>query len=141
MIGATLFALLFIAAGGCVCWFTLSSILDYRRRVARSSLADGTVVSLREEGDEDVVYKIPIVRYTPAGRGDVKFESSLRRHPPKYKVGDRVKVFYNPHDPKHEAEILGGYTVYVVIAAVFGVPFVAIGIVVLVACVVRGACT
>jgi hypothetical protein len=138
VIAPLLFSLLFMAAGGLVCWFAWTSARDERRRIARSSLADGVVVAVRDESDEDVTYKVPIVRYAPAGRSELQFESKIRRHPPPYKVGDRVKVFYNPHAADKEADIVRGPLRYVALALGFGLPFIAIGAAVFFAYVVPG---
>ena len=65
----------------------------------------------------DQAYEYPVVHFTtPEGVG-VDFEATIRQHPPKYSVGDRVPVTYEAGDPQ-KADIAG--TQWIGILAILG---------------------
>ena len=84
-----------------------SGAVDYDRQQARAVRAEGVVTEIRfDDRHPDQTYEYPVVHFTtPEGVG-VDFEATIRRHPPKYTVGDRVQVAYEAGDPQ-KADIAG----------------------------------
>jgi hypothetical protein len=109
---------LFGTVGVVLTRFGYSGAVDYDRQQARAARAEGVVTEIRfDERPGDQTYEYPVVHFTtPEGAG-VDFEATIRQHPPKYKVGDRVQVTYQAGDPP-KADIAG--TEWIGILAILG---------------------
>ena len=117
-LGLLFMAALFGTIGVALTRLGYSSAVEYDRRQARAARAEGVVIEIRfDERPGDQTYEYPVVHFTtPEGVG-VDFEATIRQHPPKYSVGDRVSVTYEPGSPE-KADIAG--TEWIGILAVLG---------------------
>ena len=117
-LGPLFLGVLFGTIGVVLTRFGYSGLVDYDRRQARAARAEGVVTEIRyDERPGDQTYEYPVVHFTTADGHGVDFEASIRQHPPKYKVGDRVQVTYDAGEP-HKADIAG--TEWIGILAVLG---------------------
>lgn len=116
--------------------FIVGFILCWRTSIfmARAERANGTIVRLDQEidGDGGRSYR-PIVCYTPAGRTEIEFRSTLVSSPSPFKVGDSVIVLYEPNAPER-AEIKAFLPLWfpTLICVSLGIAFLTIGCLVLV---------
>ena len=117
-LGLLFMGVLFGTIGVVLTRFGFSGAVDYDRQQARAVRAEGVVTEIRiDDRDSDQTYEYPVVHFTtPEGVG-VDFEATIRQHPPKYKLGDRVTVTYEAGDPQH-ADIAG--TEWIGILAILG---------------------
>ena len=84
-------------------------MLTQRRKPIASAFAAGVVVELRKQvfnPGSGGVY-CPTVEFSTASGQSVRFESSFGTMPASHKVGQAVKVLYDPNEP-HIAEIESG---------------------------------
>jgi hypothetical protein len=44
---------------------------------------------------------LPVVEFTSAAKKRIRFNGEVASWPPRYKVGDRAKVLYDPQNPDH----------------------------------------
>jgi hypothetical protein len=117
-LGLLFMGVLFGTIGVAMTRFGYSGAIDYDRQQARAVRAEGVVTEIRfDDRHSDQTYEYPVVHFTtPEGVG-IDFEATIRQHPPKYSVGDRVTVTYEPGDPQH-ADIAG--TEWIGILAILG---------------------
>jgi hypothetical protein len=97
-----------LIAIGCL-WAGISALIKGRRKRAGSASAPGVVVELQKKSfnpGSGGVYCPTIEFSTPTGE-IVRFESSFGTMPASHKVGQAVKVLYDPQKP-HTAEIESG---------------------------------
>lgn len=87
----------------------IGGIITYtrqRRRFAGMTPVNGEVIDLRREvvnpGKPGIL--CPVVRFTSAAGQEVEFQSAFGSRPAMHKVGQRVRVLYDPAEP-HNAEI------------------------------------
>lgn len=64
---------------------------------AASGRAEGEVIGMAGHGRG----RAPIVEFTPATGHAVRFEGSFSSKPPRYRIGERVQVVYDPASPAH----------------------------------------
>ena len=66
-----------------------------------------------------------IVRFKTAGGESIEFETRAATEPPSYRIGQRVKVIYNPNRPRNARtrDFLGLYLASFICAVVGGVFF------------------
>jgi hypothetical protein len=117
--------ILVLLGGGALCGATgyfflslgLSAQARYRKTLASAERTEGVVIEMRRDHTLDDIFDYPVVRFTTVEGRQVDFEASIRRNPPKHKVGDKVPVYYQRADPK-QADIVGtesfGYDMFVV---------------------------
>jgi hypothetical protein len=117
-LGPLFLGLLFGTIGVVLTRIGVSGLFEYDRQQAQAARAEGVVTEIRfDERPGDQTYEYPVVHFTtPEGVG-VDFEATIRQHPPKYKVGDRVAVTYEAGDPQR-ADIAG--TEWIGILAILG---------------------
>lgn len=53
----------------------------------------------------------PIVRFTAFDNSQVQFTEQSCSHPPRYEIGEQVKVLYNPQN-FHEARVFSAFGMY-----------------------------
>lgn len=124
---------------------TGAAIAGYGARFRRrSERAQGTVIELRAvasptstgpvSGASGPQYR-PVVEFTTVDGRRVRAESRFASNPPPARVGNPVRVFYDPNDPERiqldTAVGRGGCLAFALI--LFGAVLVAIGVVVLIA--------
>ena len=101
-------ALSFLVSIGCLVAGVRALVLQRRRRAA-STLASGVVVGLQKQiinpGTSGVY--CPTVEFATASGETIRFESAYGSMPASYKVGQAVKVLYDPKAPD-SAEIDSG---------------------------------
>jgi hypothetical protein len=71
-----------------------------RQFLAVAVAADGVVVDLSQSVDEDGSTYFPVVRFVAPDGQVVRFESGIGSNPPDYRVGDPVRVLYDPSNPR-----------------------------------------
>lgn len=122
-----LLGLLFIALGAFAILAACFSLRQTRRLVAESLPAAGEVVALREQRGRRVMYA-PVVRFTTQLGQTVEFPDEVSSNRPRYRVGERVRVHYDRHDPS-DARVAPTYKLYVseIIFAAVGAFFAAVG--------------
>ena len=111
LLGSTISCLIAI---GCL-WAGVSALVTQRRTRAASASAVGVVVELQKQvanPGSGGVYCPTIEFSTPSGE-IVRFDSSYRTMPASHKVGQAVKVLYDPKAP-HTAEIDSGLSNWLV---------------------------
>lgn len=99
---------------GCLVAGVRALIMQRRQREA-STLASGVVVALQKQvlnpGSSGVY--CPTIEFTTASGEDVRFESSYGTMPASHKVGQVVRVLYDPKNP-NSAEIDSGLSKWLV---------------------------
>ena len=135
-----LFALVFGAVGGFMCWAAIDLLRKERAKLAVSKKVEGVVIAMKEDrsGSENV-FRYPVVRFTTEAGALFDIEASVRTEPPRHEVGDRVVVAYDPADPA-SGDIAGTETFGLVLLLLLGIPFLLAGIGVLSKCVIMRAC-
>ena len=111
LLGSTISCLIAI---GCL-WAGVSALVTQRRTRAASASAVGVVVELQKQvanPGSGGVYCPTIEFSTPSGEL-VRFDSSYGTMPASHKVGQAVKVLYDPKEP-HTAEIDSGLSNWLV---------------------------
>lgn len=85
----------------------------------------GRVIALEESQDEDGVTYSPIFEFTVNGQR-YEAESGISSDPPAHRVGDDIRIRYNPANPSHADEdtFLNSPWIYGGILAVFVVALV-----------------
>ena len=134
-------SLIFGGLGAAICWFTIRALLRQRAKDLVASRAPGKVIEMRiDRSGSDDNYFYPLVEFMTASGQRVEFESSIRSTPAPYKVGDAVQVVYDAAAPS-SAEIAGvESSPSVLLLVFFGVPFLLIGLGILIRCVILGLC-
>jgi hypothetical protein len=79
---------------------SVRSIVTTRQFLAVAVAADGVVVDLSESVDEDGSTYFPVVRFVAPDGQVVRFKSGIGSNPPDYRVGDPVRVLYDPSNPR-----------------------------------------
>ena len=104
----------FLIAIGCA-WASVNALITQRRKRAVSTSASGVVVDLQKRvfnpGSAGVY--CPVVEFRTGSGEVVRFESSRGTMPATHKVGQTIKVVYNPQEP-HTAEIESGLSKWLV---------------------------
>jgi Protein of unknown function (DUF3592) len=118
----------FLIAIGCA-WACVKALIMQRRKQATSTFASGVVVELQKRvfnpGSAGVY--CPVIEFRTGSSQVVRFESSFGTMPATHRVGQTVRVFYNPKEPQ-TAEIESGLSSWLVpgcllALVVFGVFF------------------
>jgi hypothetical protein len=133
---------IFGGVGSLLLWWAVPARAAYLRALEGSARAEGLVVEMRRERSELSIYDYPLVRFTTPGGRVVDFEASIRRDPPRHKVGDRVPVYYSRDDPSR-ADIVGTEAFSILMAMALGVVFLLVGLlsaVLLMRCLFLGEC-
>jgi hypothetical protein len=99
--------------------------------IGRAVEADGEVIDLdrsRSSSSSSTTYR-PVVAFTTATGKRVEFTSSVGSSPPSHRVGERVKVLYQPADPQ-SARLKSFFHLWFGFLIVFalGLVFAAIGL-------------
>ena len=97
-----------LVAVGCLIGSVAAYFSQSRKRRGFIS-GTGTVVGLEKRifrAGSAGVY-CPVVEFMPGAGETIRFESAFGSNPASQKVGDKVKVVYNPQNPK-EAEVDSG---------------------------------
>ncbi len=99
--------------------------------IGRAVEADGEVIDLdrsRSSSSSSTTYR-PVVAFTAATGKRVEFTSSVGSSPPSHRVGERVKVLYQPADPQ-SARLKSFFHLWFGFLIVFalGLVFAAIGL-------------
>lgn len=81
-------------------YYGVSQIVKAASFKAKASVATGEVVRNEERLLRAARYIYhPIVKYTPEGGTEFEFKGHTGSNPPEHKVGDTVRVIYNPQNP------------------------------------------
>jgi hypothetical protein len=124
---------LFGTVGVVMTYYGYSGAVDYDRQQARAVRAEGVVTEIRfDERPGDQTYEYPVVHFTTQEGVGVDVEATIRQHPPKYSVGDRVTVTYEPGEPQR-ADIAGTQWMSVLIVLGLGLSALFAGVMVLAA--------
>lgn len=93
--------------------------------VSGERYVDGTVVSFSRDGSGEM----PVVEFMPANGETVRFTGAVGSNPSEFKIGEQVRVRYNPDDPR-DATIDRYWQTWSVPTwlAIFGAPFLLGGI-------------
>jgi hypothetical protein len=99
--------------------------------IGRAAEAEGRVIELersRSSSRSSATYR-PVVEFTTATGRRIEFTSSVGSSPPSHRVGEPVKVLYNPADPQG-ARIKSFFQLWFAFLLVFflGLVFAAIGL-------------
>jgi hypothetical protein len=121
-------AAVFGTVGAMLCWFALPGIRAYQLRLARGRRAPGIVTRIRlDASDSETTHECPIVEFVNAAGEKVEFEASIRRSPPRYRIGDAVEVLYDAGEDG-KPDIAGTEWTGLVAVAAFGLLALAIGL-------------
>lgn len=121
------FALLFLAIGVGLLVGAVRNVMGTRSTLAKSILTTGTVVANRERRDGDTVY-VPEVSFTTADGHEASFVSQLGSRPAEFKVHDKVRVMYQPGQPRDASICTPRHLWFTAIAlATVGVVFIGVG--------------
>jgi hypothetical protein len=90
------------AVGGGALWWR-----DQQRFIATAAVADGTVTELRRSGSRSNTMA-PVVVFRTASGQQVTWVSATSSNPPAYRVGERVRMQYDPANPS-SAQIEGSF--------------------------------
>jgi hypothetical protein len=71
-----------------------------QRFLAKASTADGVVVRVDKVRDEKGTVYYPVVRFVTASGQVVEYTDNVGQKPPAYRVGDAVRVLYDPANPQ-----------------------------------------
>jgi uncharacterized protein DUF3592 len=93
---------------------------EYEKTLTSAERTEGVVIEMRRDHSLDDIFDYPVVRFTTAEGAQVDFEASIRRNPPKHKVGDKVPVYYQRADPK-QADIVGTQVFGNQVLIIFGI--------------------
>jgi hypothetical protein len=100
-LAVTKYLMALIGAGmlvvACCLYFNVRAFLGTAER------AEGTVIALRRQHSSDSTTFVPVVRFQLRTRR-VEFDSGAGSNPPRYTVGDKVAVLYQPANP-YQAKI------------------------------------
>jgi hypothetical protein len=105
---------------------------DTRSFISRAAETEGRVIALDRSrsgsGSSSTTYR-PVVEFTSGTGKRIEFTSNVGSNPPSHRVGDSVKVLYNPADPD-SARIKSFFQLWFVfiIFFVLGLIFAAIGL-------------
>jgi hypothetical protein len=93
--------------------------------ISADRFVDGTVVDIADTGKSYA----PVVEFMPPHGGPVRFTDGLGSNPPAFRVGEGVRVRYNPDDP-HDARIDQFWHIWFVptFFGIFSTPFLLLGI-------------
>lgn len=78
--------------------YALSSTHEF---IQKSETANGTVVDLERSRSRRSTTYHPVVRFTARDGKEYEVRSSAGSNPPGYRIGEGVRVFYDPDDPDH----------------------------------------
>jgi Protein of unknown function (DUF3592) len=107
VVADVLVLLLFLLPGMVPLAFGVRQVFVTRAFLAKSAAADGVVVQLDKvaakstTGPGRVTIYYPVVRFTAANGRVVQFTRGVGSDPPDYRVGDAVRVHYDPSNPQH----------------------------------------
>ena len=122
--------LIFLGVGGLMALIALIFFFRTRRFLESAVPAQGVVTALVESSGSEggIVYK-PVVQFTTADGQTAGFTGNVGSNPPRYSVGQTVKVLYSPTNPA-DARIPGFFGMWFVpvFLGIFGATFLAIGI-------------
>jgi Protein of unknown function (DUF3592) len=100
-LAVTKYLMALIGAGmlvvACCLYFNVREFLGTAERT------EGTVVALRRQVSSDSTTYVPVVRFQLAHR-HIEFDSGIGSRPPRYTVGEKVPVLYQPANP-YQAKI------------------------------------
>ena len=122
--------LILLGVGGLMAAIALFFFFRTRRFLESAVPAQGVVTALVESSGSEggTVYK-PVVQFTTADGQTAGFTGSVGSNPPRYSVGQTVKVLYSPTNPS-DARLPGFFGMWFVpvFLGIFGATFLAIGI-------------
>jgi hypothetical protein len=102
----------FVLAGALLIGLGVREFVTTQRFLAKASTADGVVVRVDKvvdyqwvgSGDERTYEKVtayyPVVRFVTASGQVVQYTDDVGEDPPAYRVGDSVRVLYDPANPQ-----------------------------------------
>jgi len=106
-----LFAAVFIG-GILFCIAACARAWKTRRFATSARVADGTVIRFEHITDvEGPNTFAPVVRFTPHAGAEVEFTDRVSSSWPKQRIGEQVRVLYDPDNPG-KAHIAGGFRLY-----------------------------
>ncbi|MGH2710858.1 MAG: DUF3592 domain-containing protein [Actinomycetota bacterium] len=122
--------LIFLGVGGLMALIALIFFFRTRRFLESAVPAQGVVTGLvaSSGGEGGTVYK-PVVQFTTADGQTAGFTGNVGSNPPRYSVGQTVKVLYSPTNPS-DARIPGFFGMWFVpvFLGIFGAAFLGVGI-------------
>jgi F0F1-type ATP synthase assembly protein I len=110
-------------------FYGIGAGLTYRQRTfeRQGAQAQGEVISLAQNCDDDGCTYSPVVRFKTQGGQTFSFESTYSSSPPSHDVGDTVTVIYSRDNPE-KAVIYGEGQVFRIIFMVVGGIVVTLGL-------------
>lgn len=110
-------------------FFGIGAGLTYRQRTLEGQgvHAQGTVINLTENCDEDGCTYKPVVRFETQDGQSVSFNGRYSSSPPAYQIGETVTVNYSLEEPK-KAVIVGEGQLFRIIFMIAGGVVITIGL-------------
>ena len=91
------FAIIFGGIGTILLVIALVFGISTQLFISQASVADGTVISAASP--DSTRKSVATISFTTSGGQIFQFNSSVNSSPPEFRLGQQVKVFYNPSDP------------------------------------------
>jgi len=109
--GDAVFAVIFL---GGIAFFAAACARAWKtkRFAAAARAADGTVIRFEPITDVEGPNTLaPVVRFKPEAGEEIEFTDSVSSRWPKQRIGEQVRVLYDPGNPG-KAHIAGGFRLY-----------------------------
>lgn len=113
-------------------WIGGSWHADTQRRIATMVPATGTIVALdartSRTSDRNGLVYYPVVEFRTSKAETIRFQGEIGSNPSPYKVGDQVKVLYDPQAP--QSAVIDSWEIWLpsTVLLGFGGIFVLIGV-------------
>lgn len=118
---------IYIILFGLIFYGTAAGLSYKQRSLEKEGIqAQGKVVSLVQNCDDDGCTYAPVTRFTTENGQSISFQSSYYSSPPAYDVGESVVVVYSPENPE-KAVIKGEGWVLRIIFMILGGVVIAFG--------------
>jgi Protein of unknown function (DUF3592) len=103
-------------------------IVNEQHFLNTASKAEGTVVEMVERKADNGTAYAPVYVFNDAVGHEQKVYSRWSSYPPAYRVGEKIRVIYNPHAPQ-DAQIEGFFDMWgwMMIVGVIGLVYAVIG--------------
>jgi len=120
------FSLTFLGVGIVLLVFAAFFMLMEQSFLARALSANGTLIDYSHTSRGS---SCPIIEFTAHSGEQVRYHSNICSNPPAYQPGQKVKVYYDPNNPKdaQSAGAWGQYTVTIILVLI-GLPFSLVGV-------------
>lgn len=96
-----LFAIIFGGIGAILLLIALVFGSSTQLFISQASVADGTVIAAASP--DSTRKSVATISFTTSSGQEVQFNSPVSSSPPEFRLGQKVKVYYNPSDPAGSA--------------------------------------